>query len=558
MYEKLGTEKQILVNDFEICKDQRTQLERQFMRLGNGPALQAQVDALKGQVDSLNNELSVCYGTISSRDLTIKEMNIEIDALNIALEKQVLYEGTARTKYNGVGRETLRDLYLDIGRKQAEIHSLSATLSEAHEKHGVLQKSYDTALDILQSTRVDLEKSRDEYRELSEVSEKRDDEIGVLRRHNNELRDAIANLEAVVADLSSRLAETHDRAASLALENAAQSEALHELQLESSHMISTLSGRVDTLEVSLQHRDNTIKLLEQRAAREKDAMEREREEFQARVDRGSEVEAQFDAFRRSSLESMQEKNMRIIALEDELHSLNARNESLLGKEALFEKVVTERDVMSESLQRSLDASKTLFDKLQGEIALRESLESRLEETSSQLKVAEDQIRNFESVKHQYAYAILDAYQQEKEKNAQLERMLLLQRSSNGGTSSSSSGSTSASDDSLSGSIQSPYRGTSFTASQLQHHSYSQSLPPVPPAYVASPGSPAPMTPTRGGISSNMYAHTGVQTPGSRSGDAFSTTLRSSGSSGGVGDESELEANQNMVAQTHNILQKLQR
>jgi chromosome segregation ATPase len=535
MYEKLGIEKQLLANDYETCKEHCAKLERQFLRLGNGPALQAQVDMLKAQVDSLNKELSDCYSTIKSRDFAIKEMHVEIDALNIAFEKHVLYEGTGRSRYNGVGRETLRDLYHELGRKQAEIHSMSAALSEAHENHDKLQKSYDTAIEILQTTRVDLEKFRDANKELQELTEKRNDEIEVLRGHNNELRDAIANLEGVVADLSSRLAETHERAETLASEVASKTGALHELQLESSHTIATLSEKIESMGVSLEHRDNTIKLFEQRAAREREAMERERADMRARVAESSKWEAQFDTYRRSSLNALQEKDSRIVKLEDELQSALTRNDELLGKEALFERVVSERDVMSESLQRSLDASKSLFDKLQAEIAHRESLEAKLEDTTAQLNAATEQIHNFESVKHQYAYAILDAYQQERDKNIQLERILLLQKGS--------TGTSSTPDSNESGIAQSPGRSEINT-----------SVPAIPPAFGAGLGASPAVTPTRNaasGLRIDPLASSAVDATLTATNGLLAPSQASA-------DDSVLEANQNMVAQTHSILQKLQR
>jgi chromosome segregation ATPase len=535
MYEKLGIEKQLLANDYEACKDHCAKLERQFLRLGNGPALQTQVDVLKAQVDSLNKELNESYSTIKSRDFTIKEMHVEMDALNIAFEKHVLYEGTSRSRYNGVGRETMRELYYDLGRKQAELHSMSAALSEAHENQSNLQKSYDTALDILQSTQVDLEKSRDENKALKELTEKRNGEIEVLRGHNNKLRDAIANLESVVADLSSRLAETHARAEASAADAASKSRSLHELQQESSHSIAALSEKIDSLEVSLQHRDNSIMVLEQRAARDKEALERERAEIRSRAAEASRLETQFDAFRKTSLDTLQEKDLRIIKLEDELRTVISRNDELVGKEALFERVVSERDVMSESLQRSLDASKTLFDKLQVEIAHRESLEAKLEDTTAQLSAAMEQIRNFESVKHQYAYAILDAYQQERDKNIQLERILLLQKAGTGTSSTPGSDEGSV--------VQSPGRTAERTLST--------SVPAIPPASGAGFGASPAGTPTRASGASGLAVPPSPSAVGA-------TPTASSGALLSSADESLLEANQNLVAQTHNILQKLQR
>ena len=117
LFEKANTEKHSLTRELASYKEEQSRLERQLSKLGDAGAMSLHIDTLKVQVDSLNEELNKFQEAVQDRDDKIKLLNKEIDALNMSLDNHVYYEGGKKTRT--VGKETLRNKYFELGKKQA-------------------------------------------------------------------------------------------------------------------------------------------------------------------------------------------------------------------------------------------------------------------------------------------------------------------------------------------------------------------------------------------------------------------------------------------------------
>lgn len=436
--EKVAAEKNQLAAEFERCKEQRDKLEANFSRLSNALVLQSHIDSLKGHIDSLNNDLYKAHNQIKDRDDSIKKLNEEIDALNIALDNHVHYDKGGKKSKNGdtLSRETLRDMCYNMAKKEAELHNMSVSLAEVFAKLEASKRTSEELLQDRDSFKMQLDESLNRFEILEDILEKTNEENNKLSKNNNSLSDTNLRLEQMIEDLSRRCSEARQGREECSEALSAQTAELKALKEEYQSAVSSLKKKIESAQVAMAHKDTVMAMCEQRLSYDRDQLTAEKEVMNDKLQRVDYLEREIEILRASSLSQIENRDEAVSQLQHELRASRSDLEQYRrelsessSKTSSHDQLVQERDTLSNALQSAMATSKGVKAKLQHEIKRREVAEAALAAAEQQVRTSEENLKYTEQSKAQYSFAVLDAYQKEREKTAILEKELNFLRAS---------------------------------------------------------------------------------------------------------------------------------
>lgn len=438
--EKIAAEKKMISAEWERCKEQKDKLETQFTRLKDSFSLEAQIDSLKVHIDSVNRDLYTAQVQIKNRDDSISKLKQEINALNIALDNHAHYDKSGKNSKNGdtLNRETLRDMCLEMAKRQAELHNMSVTLADVFAK---LEAAKKTGVELTQdrdSYKMQLDEALNRLEILEGILEEANAENIKLNKKNNALNDVNGRLQETITDLGSRNSESRQAREDSERALTARTEELYALKEEYKLHTGSLQKKLDSAIVTMAHNDQVMALRQQQLSRDLEQLSAEREIMKDKLQRVDYLEREIDAIRSSSSSQIEERESEVSRLQHDLRNLLSDLEQYRRqlsesseKVAAYDQLIKERDTLSSALRDTMAACNGLKAKLQHEINKRQMAETATAEAEERAQVAEEKLKYSEQSKSHYTLAILDEYQRIREKLAITETELNQLRASGG-------------------------------------------------------------------------------------------------------------------------------
>ena len=183
-FERLNTERTTLTNDLTKCRDHIVNLEMQLTRLSDSQQLLEHLGRQQQHIDGLQSQLDKSKVAMGEKEEIIKTLKRDVDALHRTLDVQMRYEtpnhgggtNTSNLNLSGIAmnsstfvqidREKMRALYYELGKRQADAHSLALTLADSTSEVDELKQNLRDASTAKFQVDVDLIASKDEIDKL--------------------------------------------------------------------------------------------------------------------------------------------------------------------------------------------------------------------------------------------------------------------------------------------------------------------------------------------------------------------------------------------------------
>jgi hypothetical protein len=446
-FEKLNSERICLSNDSIKSREHITKLESQLLRLGDSQLLLDHLSKQQLYIDSIQIKVEKSEATNILKDERIKSFEKELDVLNRAFDIQDRYEtprGGDRGNNNhrqGVGtsaiqveREKMRSLYYELGKRQADAHSLTLTLADSSLEIDHLK----TNLKEEQLLRVMMDQKiaslQFQYEELIKQKEALSEEFSQCHIKMSNSKDLNGRMDGQIKDLSKRLSETRTDFEATITEKESLVFELSSLLYASQMEAVSLNGKVEELKQSVTHMQSSSELTDQRTSSTLSKAIADRKILSDSLQEAEMMKPQINQLRQQLNETIDEKEMtnkrlQILQHSSKKESIEARsiaeklqNELGVIQQQLHSLQAREGDIEEErlhalsTLQRTLEAAKSLTVKLQSEKDKR----SKAEERASK---AERLAESLQRAKEHVSSAVLDALHQEKSKSIRLEKVL---------------------------------------------------------------------------------------------------------------------------------------
>jgi chromosome segregation ATPase len=398
-------------------------------------------------IDSLQIKVEKSEAANVLKDERIKSFEKELDVLNRAFDIQDRYEtprsgdrGTNNHR-QGVGtsaiqveREKMRSLYYELGKRQADAHSLTLTLADSSLEIDHLKSN----LKEEQLLRVIMDKKiatlQNQFEELIKQKDALSEEFSQCQIKMSNSKDLNGRMDGQNKDLSKRLSETRTAFEATITEKESLVFELSSLLYASQMEAVSLNGKVEELKQSVTHMQSSSELTDQRTSSTLNKAIAEKKILADSLQEAEMMKPQIAQLRQQLNETINEKEMtnkrlqmlqhsskkeivetRSTAedLQSELGVIQKQLRSLQAREGDLEE---ERLHALSTLQRTLEAAKSLTVKLQSEKDKRVKAEERANK-------AERLAESLQRAKEHVSSAVLDALHQEKSKSIRLEKVL---------------------------------------------------------------------------------------------------------------------------------------
>ena len=140
MFEKIGSERNELSDEVIRNKEYINKLEVHVGRLENSQQLLDEIGQHQIANESLQLELQQAYVAVKDREATIEQAKYDNETLKRAIEVQIQFEGKVYPHASGgmppnggIGRDAMRALYFELGKRQADSHGLALSLAQSHK-----------------------------------------------------------------------------------------------------------------------------------------------------------------------------------------------------------------------------------------------------------------------------------------------------------------------------------------------------------------------------------------------------------------------------------------
>ena len=337
-FERLNTEREKLTSDLTKCRDHILKLETQLTRLSDSQQLLDHLGRQQEHIDGLQTSVERQKEELAERDEAIKALKRDVDSLHRTLDIQMRFDGhgddaadapgSGNKAANGhrsgaastshlntsaagnntsafvqVEREKMRSLYYELGKRQADAHSLALTLADNTAEADELQQSLRHALSAKFQVEVELIASKEECAKTEEARRALAEELTQAEARHAASRDMNARLTGQVEDLSRRLSELRGTSDAAVKDKESVAYELSTMLYTSQMEVVALKGRVQELEQAAERLQSGVSLTEQRAAlavdrltRERDALEQLLHQAEALKPKVQALEAQVRAF----------------------------------------------------------------------------------------------------------------------------------------------------------------------------------------------------------------------------------------------------------------------
>lgn len=142
IFDKISGEKYSLERDLAHAKVYIKKLEACLERLEDPQKLINHASELQIHLESTRIELQQSYATLQDREERISVLQSDIDILQRTLDVKADFEGKTNL---GIGKEAMRSLYFELGKRQADSQSLAVSLAQCNRALTVSNASLETA-----------------------------------------------------------------------------------------------------------------------------------------------------------------------------------------------------------------------------------------------------------------------------------------------------------------------------------------------------------------------------------------------------------------------------
>ena len=490
-FERLNTERTTLTNDLTKCRDHNVNLEMQLTRLSDSQQLLEHLGRQQQHIDGLQSQLDKSKVAMGEKEEIVKTLKRDVDALHRTLDVQMRYESpnngggtnTSNLNLSGIAinastfvqidREKMRSLYYELGKRQADAHSLALTLADSTSEVDELKQNLRDASTAKFQVDMELIACKDEIDkleigkktladQLAEIDERYsvillcclsiyfvgfhalllysptiipfstyhviNDCFDDMMNRYTVTRDMNSKLTAQIEDLSKRLTELRTTSEAAVKDKDSVAFELSSMLYTSQMEVVSLKGRIDELQQTITQVQSVTQLAEHRTSSNIDKLTTERNALAELLGQAETLKPQVESLSQQLVQGEQSReellqHLRIsedaarrdITREknrvDEMNLLldESRRELWASKER--EKSLSdERADAMRTLEKTIDAAKSLSTKLQQEKDKRIAAEERAVHI-------ERMVDNLQRSKEHVSSAVLDALHQEKTKNA---------------------------------------------------------------------------------------------------------------------------------------------
>ena len=406
VFEKIIAEKAHVNSELNMSKQYNRKLEACLERLEDPQKMIDEISDLHNRLEVHTEELEQSNRSLKNRDDTITELQQDIEILKRTLDVKTEHESKQN---NGIGKEAMRSLYFELGKRQADSHALSLSLSECNQNLNTYKAKTEELGEEIKRLSEKLDRKQSDNDILSQQSVGDKEEINSLRLKLSSTTDINRRQSFEIQELQAQLQN--------------EKKVLEESQNDTIDIVSKISGELE------------------KQKQEKNALLLALEAYRDGEDGNSTTNA---AVINTTTHDYDNNNTRLIT---EMESLRSKNENL-------ETLVTQlRNTISTMQQSSLSSSIILpmnRDASEYEFKISE-LSRELRESAVSMKVAiddgksiqekymqeieknnqfklkinelENALAHSKESKDMISSTILDSLHKEKEKNSKLENII---------------------------------------------------------------------------------------------------------------------------------------
>ena len=401
VFEKVIAEKSHLSIELNASKQYNRKLETCLERLEDPQKMIDEISNLHSRLEVHLEELDESNRALKDRDNTIVGLKQDVEILKRTLDVRTDHEAR---QHNGIGKEAMRSLYFELGKRQADTHSLSLSLSECNQE--------------LNTYKAKAEGLGEEVKRLGETLSRKQSDNDILSRQSIADKEEIDSLRLKISaakDVNQRQArEIQELKGQLQKEQ----KQVEESQNDTIEIVSKISGE---LEREKQEKNAVLLALEAHrngtdgstAITMNAALSTEMESLRSK---NSDLEALVNQLR-NELCSMSSSSLHVnpnsSCSEYEFH-ISELNRKLQKTTASLEEATTNGESMQERYTEEKEKNKQLKLRI-----------IELENAVNELKESKDVISS----------TILDSLHKEKEKNSKLENILQTRSPLSGSSSS---------------------------------------------------------------------------------------------------------------------------
>jgi hypothetical protein len=451
LLEKSTGDRQILIHGSTKMKDYIERLEKQNFRLSDSLELTSTIDRQQDRINDLENELTTAASIITARDERIKVLERELEIIQRAIESQIHYsEGMNSTQQ---GREMLKALYYELGKRKVDVQSLAASLSAASQETEYFQNQLKDA--TVQKSQLEGMYNTVTAKFNQLVTKSREDENEIQGLHAELARNVeiVTVAHAHCEDVSKQLEETRSKARDAAAESARTINSLTADLNAATKEAHGLKQQVAALQQEVAHSTNMNALLDRKSKDEVAKLSDQRDELYIAANRAKELDIELEGVRRQLREmtiARDDLQLRMQGLRHQLeqessaflaelgraenkghgleHSLREEREALRLEREKVRQLQQEKEYAIESCRVAVAGSKDLGMKIRELQAEKESLEQQLGELAVRHR---ETVADLQHSRASISNAVMDALTVERERVALLERenQLLAERES---------------------------------------------------------------------------------------------------------------------------------
>jgi len=429
-FEKCNNERQRLANECSRSKEYIDRIELQLARLGNMQHLTTQLDELHNDNDSLNARLTEASHTVKAREERIRVLEKEVEAYERSMQLQTDYEGRRQGGGGDSSNANMRSLYYELGKRQTDAHSLALALAESSSEAAGLKESYHT----LSIQHADLRTAYDDARQhthtLVQQSVTAQDEMSQLIERLGQMKAMATKFSEQAAKATKELHEEQHLHLKLKADSAQREQDLSNAFSSEKKETQRLKARVESMQNSITHVENARLVAEERLSGEKSKCDTERGVFADKIRSGNEARKELVLLKQQVRDLLlgreaavkEQHNTQHAYEKHEVALARMRVEAQEAKER-EEELLQDRESSVKALQQTIDATRTLSEKLSEEKVRRNAAEDRAHTAEERASAAENMATSLHRAREHVSGATLEALQKEKLKVQQLEKQL---------------------------------------------------------------------------------------------------------------------------------------
>ena len=431
--DKIKSERVQFENEVIELRSKNQLLSRKLKTANDPQGLIDQISRDKQSQVFLEENIVNLKGELSLREQKIEALTRELVIAHRSIEVQSKYENLTSTQSSvSNSREIMRTLYFDMGKKQADLHSVTLALADVTHRASALEDSLSQALHVKDDTLRENEKLAGNVEYLHRQFVEFNDELSHVRSELNHSRELESKLQMQLEMLTDEFATfrtRHDEDSNekqLRIEELTSLVAIAEQEKESmrlaleraNHSFLTKESIAAVREEQLQQEITTLQSANAQLTAKSamcNQLHDDVEVLQRRLTDANSTKEQQDQRISELLKLLSEKELSLnegtvaaMALDDNLMSVHAELNRVRQQLQL---VTAERGEAVDALRQTMRATRDLSQKLHVEKDARE----QVERTNQQLLQA----------KANMSAATLDALYQERRKSAALEKSLAL-------------------------------------------------------------------------------------------------------------------------------------